>query len=66
MKEINFKPIGTIRTPYVIKVDLSVIPQFDSLDVTKIEWLKDVIHDLPNKKDDGRFVEQEEWKCGRM
>ena len=32
------------------------VPQFDFRDVTKTGWLKDVIHDLPDAKDDGRFT----------
>jgi len=33
------------------------VPQFDSRDTLKIGWLENVIHNLPNSKDDGRFVE---------
>ena len=45
---VNGTPLLDIK-PYV--------PQFDSRDTSKIGWLENVIHNLPNSKDDGRFVE---------
>lgn len=51
---------------YVLDVDLvngtpildikPCIPQFDFKEVTKIGWLQNVIHKLPEVKDDGRFI----------
>lgn len=32
------------------------VPQFDYKEVTKIGWLQNVIHKLPEAKDDGRFI----------
>lgn len=32
------------------------VPDFDIRQVEKIGWLKEVIHKLPTKKDDGRFI----------
>jgi len=33
------------------------VPKFDFRDVTKTGWLENVIHALPDAKDDGRFLE---------
>ncbi len=36
------------------------VPEFDIKKVKKIGWLKDVIHKLPTKKDNGRFYDDKE------
>jgi len=44
---INAAPLIDIK-PYA--------PDFDIRKVQKIGWLKEVIHELPTKRDDGRFL----------
>jgi tRNA (Thr-GGU) A37 N-methylase len=35
------------------------VPAFDDRQDTRIGWLKDQIHQLPESRDDGRFIDSE-------
>lgn len=54
MNNITFKPIGTINTPFKEPLGVPIQPSGAKGIEGRVE---NAVHNLPDTKDDGRFIE---------